>query len=98
MVMAGEGSARGPHTKETRKMKTPKALIAAALLLAATSAFARDVLFTKEQIDKLPQDAVRAIRRDCAQLFQDSFALRLGCENNEYTSMQILIDHGSLQE
>jgi hypothetical protein len=47
---------------------------------------------TKEEIAKLPSEKVAVIKRMCAQRWADNFEMRLYCEDEQYQSLQILLE------
>jgi len=75
-----------------RFLLTAATVLAAALLVQDASA----ENFRAADIAKLPQDKVAAVKRDCARQWGDDFRMREYCENQQYQSMQRLIDRGSI--
>jgi hypothetical protein len=71
-----------------------KFLVAATLLVFASTAQAS---MTKEDIAKLPQDKVEAIRKLCEQQWRNNFDMRIFCEDNQLESLKALIDRGSIK-
>jgi hypothetical protein len=42
----------------------------------------------KEQIDRLPQDKVLIIKKECASHWGDNFEMRLYCEDKQFVALQ----------
>jgi hypothetical protein len=74
-----------------RESSMKKLLLATAAALAlAMPAYAA---MSKDDIAKLPQDKVAAIKRYCTHLYPDGeFKMRLFCEDQEYKALQTLIE------
>ncbi|KWV49833.1 hypothetical protein AS156_14980 [Bradyrhizobium macuxiense] len=68
----------------------------AALVVAGTvSASAGEM--SSDDIAKLPQDKVAAIKQYCANEWPDNYAMRVYCEDRQYGALKELIDRGSIE-
>ncbi|KWV51979.1 hypothetical protein AS156_11190 [Bradyrhizobium macuxiense] len=67
----------------------------AALALGTTASSAAD--FTPDEIAKLPQDAVAAIKQDCADKWGNNFEMRIYCEDKQYEALQHVIARGEIK-
>ena len=69
------------------------------LLVIATPAVANAELpMPPAIVDELPEREVRAARLYCANLFPDDFSTRLYCEDQQFKSIQKLIQRGSIRK
>jgi hypothetical protein len=71
-------------------------LVAATLLVFASTVQAKAQM-SKEDIAKLPQDKVEAIRQYCERKWGTNFDMRIFCEDNQFESLKALIDRGSIK-
>lgn len=53
--------------------------------------------FDPDEIAKLPQDAVTAIKQDCTKDWGTDYRMRLYCENKQYEALRKLIERGSIR-
>jgi hypothetical protein len=86
-----EASAK-PRSPEMKHLWKSIAFFAIANIIALT-AVAHASPMSKDEIAKLPQDKVAAIKRYCAGLYPDGeFKMRLFCEDQEFKALQTLIE------
>ena len=52
-------------------------------------------LFTADEIARLPQDKVVAIKQQCLTKCGDDFRMRVYCEDRQYDALKALIVRGS---
>jgi hypothetical protein len=67
------------------------ALVMTAAIAASASATSS---MSKEEIVKLPQERVEAIRQLCARRWGHNYEMRVYCEDEQYRALKTLMERG----
>jgi len=68
-------------------------IIGLALASLIARAWAADTYeMSRDEVARLPQDKVQAVRRDCARTWGDDFSMRIYCENKGFRALKVYVE------